>query len=105
MRRAHDLKTWPEPFDAVRDGRKRFEWRRDDRGYAVGDALLLRKWDPTSRRHHPHGAYVTPLGRFNAWHEEAETLKVRVTYIARGQHGIPEGYVVLGIELEEPDHA
>jgi len=30
----HDLKTWPDPFQAVWDGKKLFELRlRDDPGY------------------------------------------------------------------------
>jgi Domain of unknown function (DUF3850) len=42
----HELKIWPDYFEAVRDGRKRFEIRRDDRGFAVGDVLLLREFVP-----------------------------------------------------------
>lgn len=29
----HTLKCWPNSYDAIADGRKRFEWRRDDRGF------------------------------------------------------------------------
>lgn len=40
----HELKTWRGPFDAILDGRKRFEVRRDERIYAVGDDVRLREW-------------------------------------------------------------
>lgn len=39
----HELKTDPEVFDAVAAGLKTFEIRYDDRGYQVGDQLILRK--------------------------------------------------------------
>lgn len=42
----HELKTWPEFFAASRRGIKRFELRRADRDFHVGDELLLREWDP-----------------------------------------------------------
>lgn len=42
----HCLKTWPEQFQAVVEGRKTAEMREDDRGYQVGDELLLREWLP-----------------------------------------------------------
>ena len=40
----HDLKTWRGPFDAILDGRKQFEVRRDERIYSVGDHVRLREW-------------------------------------------------------------
>jgi len=42
----HELKTWPEFFEATRRGQKKFELRRDDRpeGFQVGDELLLREF-------------------------------------------------------------
>lgn len=42
--REHDLKVWPEFFDPLESGIKTFELRRDDRGFRVGDVLLLREW-------------------------------------------------------------
>lgn len=84
----HELKTWPEFFEAVVSGVKPFEVRRADRQYSVGDTLWLREWNPTTERYGP--GYVR-----------------RVSYVLRGgQFGIEPGYVVLG--LAEPgmdDHA
>lgn len=42
--KTHELKSWPNEFEAVRDLRKTFEVRVDDREYKVGDWLLLREW-------------------------------------------------------------
>ena len=42
----HELKTWPKYFAAVRSGQKRFEIRRNDRDFKVGDVLALREYDP-----------------------------------------------------------
>ncbi len=42
----HELKTWPPYFQAILDFTKTFEVRRDDRGFMVGDHLLLAEWDP-----------------------------------------------------------
>ena len=78
----HDLKCWPEPFAAICSEAKRHEFRRDDRGYEVGDLLLLREWDPATQ---------TYCG---------DEAKVRVTYLSRGPDwGIPDGFVVMSIAL------
>ena len=62
--REHELKTWPQYFEAVHSGLKTFEIRRDDRGFAVGDTLWLREWNPllvayTGRECRRHVVYAT----------------------------------------------
>lgn len=86
--RTHELKTWPHPFQAVLDGRKPFEWRRDDRGFGVGDTLVLSEWDP---------AWRSPVGEGQRVGYTGRKVEVEVTYILRGAFGVPEGYVVMGI--------
>ena len=80
----HELKCWPEGFQALIDGRKPFEVRKDDRGFQVGDTLHLREYQPVSD---------TYTGR--------ET-DVRVTYILHGVNDGPIRFhtwmVVMGIE-------
>lgn len=81
MARTHDLKTWPEPFDAVVARNKRFEIRRNDRDFQVDDVLNLRKFDPAA------GVYT------------GETCQRRVTFILEGgQFGLEPGFVAMGIE-------
>ena len=41
--RVHELKVATMHFPALRSGQKRFEFRLDDRGFEVGDYLLLRE--------------------------------------------------------------
>ena len=45
----HKLKTWTPYFNAVVDGRKKFEKRTWDRDYKVGDLLCLYEWNPHSK--------------------------------------------------------
>lgn len=42
----HKLKTWPEYFEAILDGTKTFELRKNDRGFQVGDLLVLQEYVP-----------------------------------------------------------
>ena len=42
----HELKTWPEYWDALAGGFKKVEIRKNDRSFREGDYLLLRQWVP-----------------------------------------------------------
>jgi hypothetical protein len=43
----HELKTWPDFFEAMVSGKKRFEVRKNDRDFQIGDILILKEWIPT----------------------------------------------------------
>jgi ASC-1-like (ASCH) protein len=77
----HYLKTWPEYFEEVWSGKKTFEVRKDDRGFRVGDRLVLFEWNPEAE---------SSTGR---------TVDVTITYILRGgQFGIENGHCVMAFE-------
>lgn len=84
----HELKTWPEPFEAVWDDRKPYEVRVNDRGFEVGDMLILQEFDPDTR---------TYLGR---------RIVAVVTYMTpAGVWGLPaDALCVLGIRIKERWH-
>lgn len=86
--REHALKTWPPYFEAVLNGSKTFEIRRDDRGFGVGDTLLLKEWDP-------RGSLTDFGGRYTL-----REILCRVTHIVPGgQFGIEPGTCVMAIKL------
>lgn len=47
----HSLNTLPDYFEPARTGIKRFEIRKHDRDFAVGDVLWLREYDPATDRY------------------------------------------------------
>ena len=77
----HGLKIWPVYFDDVSSGRKKFEYRENDRGFFIHDELVLNEYNPQTE------AYT---GR---------SVTVKVTYtLYGGIMGIPENYVIMGIK-------
>lgn len=43
--KVHELKISTKYFDDVKSKTKRFEIRKDDRGFCVGDIVTLKEWD------------------------------------------------------------
>lgn len=80
--KTHDIKAWPHFFDALERGDKNFEIRRNDRAYAVGDTLRIRKYDPS------FGLYGEP------------PLLFVVTYVMTDEDfpAIMPGFVIMGIK-------
>lgn len=51
LKTVHHLKTWPEFYRAVECGVKRFEIRKNDRGFGVGHKIVLQEYDPSASRY------------------------------------------------------
>jgi hypothetical protein len=66
MSTTHELKSWPDFFEPLASGSKKFEVRFNDRHFHVGDTLYIREFDDRT------GKYT---GR---------SLRKRVTYILDG---------------------
>jgi len=77
----HELKTWPEYFQAVKSGKKTFEVRSTlDREFKVGELLFLREYD------YQRGRYT------------GDELLTRITYMLQGgDFGIEPNYCVMGL--------
>lgn len=76
----HELKIWPEPFQAVVRGIKTAEFRRNDRGFREGDYLSLREW-------HPEEGY------------SGRCTTVLVSHLLEEGFGIPEGHCLMSVKL------
>lgn len=87
----HELKCWPEQWQALLNGSKNFEVRRNDRHFKVGDVCLFRRWSPEF-----------------GYYDQKETIGLIVSSILHSEDfplGIVPGYVVLGFGVvqEEDD--
>ena len=76
----HDLKISHKYFDAVANGIKCFEVRKNDRPFKVGDTLRLREFDPDKKLY---------TGR--------ETERT-VTYILCDEEYYLPGYVIMSLK-------
>lgn len=84
----HILKTDPDVFEAVASGMKTFEVRRNDRGFCVGDTLILRQ-TRFSRLEMQNGEPLAYTGK------EAERT---VTYIlTESIYGLQPGWVIMAL--------
>ena len=78
--RVHDLKTESKYFRDVWEGKKKAELRKDDRGYEVGDGLML--WE------------------YRDGKKTGSRQLLIVTHILRGvpEYGLKDGYCILSFE-------
>lgn len=76
----HKLKTWPDYFKAVKSGEKKFEIRKNDRNFRVGDELILEEYLPHAKQYTGN-----------------KILKI-VTYVfAGGSFGLDPGFCVMSL--------
>lgn len=80
----HDLKIWPEYFEAIANGQKTFEIRINDRDYKIGDCIKLKEWDYTING--------TPDKRYTG-----REIVGKITYLAPACWG--QNYVVFSFKL------
>lgn len=85
-KKLHDVKIWPAFFHRVLSGAKRFEVRRNDRGYKIGDGMLLREW------FEPNGV---DLGHYSGREVRVIILDLMETELMF----VMPGYVILSIEV------
>ncbi|WP_461632044.1 ASCH/PUA domain-containing protein [Labilibaculum euxinus] len=77
----HLLKILPEYFEEVVKGTKTFEVRKNDRGFEVGDILILAE-------------YSISIQSFTG-----RVIEKKVTYILEGgSFGVEKGFVVMGLK-------
>jgi hypothetical protein len=81
---AHKLKTLTRHFEDIRKGAKKAEARFNDRGFQIGDSLVLQEWDERRKEY---------TGR---------EMEMEVTHILEGaQFGIEDGFCVMSITPKE----
>ena len=77
----HTLKTDHSSWRAIYEGRKSFEYRKNDRNYKVGDSLLLMDYYPETE-------------------STGNEIHADVTYILYGgRYGIPEDYCIMQLKI------
>lgn len=80
----HELKVHPDVWMPLWNGVKTFEFRKNDRGFKVGDTLRLQLIDRKTEK-----VVSGPLN---------EVFR-RVVYVIEGPaFGIPEGYCIMSIK-------
>ena len=79
-RKVHDIKIAASYYDDVTSGRKRFELRKNDRGYKVGDSLKMLEFEDGKH-----------TGR---------TIDADIIYMLEDYTGLEEGYCILGIDVK-----
>lgn len=79
--KVHDVKIGATFFRDVMSGRKNFELRKNDRGYKVGDTIVLNEYE---------NGYKT--GR---------SITKKIVYMLEDYAGLEEGYCILGLGAVE----
>ena len=76
----HSIKIASRYYEAVLRKDKKFEIRKDDRGYQVGDTVILEEWDDEKEQY---------TGRWQ---------QVEISYVLRDcpEYGLMPGFCIFG---------
>lgn len=79
----HALKCWPDYFEAVKEGNKSFELRKDDRPFEIGDKVILQEYVPNDDSY------------------SGQELTFEISYILRDapKFGLKPGFCILGLVI------
>jgi len=80
----HELKCWQVYYEALENGSKTFEYRKNDRNFQVGDMLSITLFDPAKNTLFKN-----------------HILYFIITYILQGVMNLPNGYCILGIKSSQ----
>ena len=75
--KTHELKLDIKYFDDVKSGKKKFEIRKNDRDFVVGDILDLKAWDSSLGQY----AFKKKDEKWHSYGRLADTIKVKVVDI------------------------
>jgi len=91
----HKLKILPRYFKEVQEGNKTFEIRKNDRGFKVGDALILKEYKSELIMKSEDGEE-----RWGNPHYTGKEISKEVSYIFEGVtgYGLRKGYCILGLK-------
>jgi len=81
--KTHELKTYPEYFEQIWEGKKDWELRKNDRNYKFNDTLILKEWD----------------WRVNEY--TGREIEAVVCYVLKGvpEFGLMSGYCILSLRI------
>ena len=84
MIKIHNLKTWPTYFEAIENGSKSYEVRKNDRFFQKGDTVVLHKMS--------HDGYSAGY----------DTYKQKLTFtigdiLTNSSLGVKEGYCIFSL--------
>jgi hypothetical protein len=84
----HKIKSWSHFFQAIADGKKKHDLRKNDRNYQVGDSIMLLEYDNIA-------------GEFTGREQEVD-----ISYITSNRYPcayssavLPNDYCILSLEL------
>ncbi|MDD3029848.1 MAG: DUF3850 domain-containing protein [Alphaproteobacteria bacterium] len=95
----HELKCWPEYFQAVKSGAKTFEVRKRDRAYKEGDMLRLREYDPKTLEYSGDEITREIAYLLDMAYLPGDNLPHFAGYVVMGL-SLPDGTVALRVENE-----